>query len=125
MSIFRCPTTSTVQITGRCGIQKDSPWNITVILLSQFFFLFPTNQTGINKKIHGKCLSHIGIYLFKKTADIAIIRMFRICNCFPNNFSLRNKFTISKFVRPVHHLRHMLIRILVNIIECLLNSQFL
>ena len=125
MSIFRRPASRTVQIAGRCRIQKDSPWNITVILLSQFFFLFPANQTGINKKIHSKCLSHIGIYLFKKTADIAIIRMFRICNCFPNYFSLRNKFTISKFICPVHHLRHMLIRILVNIIECLLDSQFL
>ena len=125
MTILCGPAPGTVKIAGRCRIQKDCPWNIAVIFCPQFFFFFPSNQCRINKEVYCQRLCYIGINFLEKTANISVIWMFWIRDCFTDHPSLCNEFSICKLICPVHHLRHMFVWIFINIIKSLFNPQFL
>ena len=124
MTIFSSPTSSTVQITGRSRIKQNGPRNITIVFFTEFFFFRPSNQCGVYKEIDSQSFGNIRINIFKYFADIGIIWMIRIFNCFTDCFSLRREVAFRKLIRPVHQFFHVFIGIFVNIIECLFNAQF-
>ena len=51
MSIFCCPASCAVQITGTGRIQQNCPWYITVIFLRYLFLNGTALQAGINDKV--------------------------------------------------------------------------
>ena len=125
VSILCCPASCTVQITGTCRIKKYRPRNITAIFFTAFILSRPACKVCIDKEVCSQSFHNMWINISYQSMNKRIIRMFRIGNGFADHRSLCRKSTTGKFICPVHDLDKILIRIFVNIVECLFKSEFL
>ena len=125
VSILCCPASCTVQVTCTCWVKKDCPRDITAIFLTAFILFLPACKICIDKEVCNQSFHNMRINICYQSMNKRIIRMFRIRNGFADHCSLCRKSTTGKFICPVHDLDKILIRIFINIIECLFKSEFL
>ena len=124
ISIFCCPAAGAVKVAGAGRVQKDCPWNIAAVFLPAFFLFWPSYHRSVNKEIYRRCFHYVRVHVFQNVTDIAIIGVLRICNGIANGMPLLFKLTLGKFIRPVHDLYKIFVRVFIQIVKSLLQSEF-
>ena len=123
VAVFRRPAAGTVEVAGRGRVQQDGPGNVAAILPPRLLLGAPANQVRVDEEIDADGLDHILVNIAEQVQHILVIGMIRIFDNFPQDRPLGRKFSFCKFVRPIHQLQQILLRIFIKIAERLLQAQ--
>ena len=123
VAVFRSPASGAVKVTCGSGIQQDCPRDVAVVLLTKLFLNLPALQVYIKEEIVDDSLDDFTVYVEQDVSDIRIIRMLRILDGILYGFDLARKLTAGKLVNGFHDLHHILFRIFVDIIHCLVQTE--
>ena len=124
VAVLSGPAAGAVEVAGTGGVQKNGPWNIAAIFLAALLLLGPSNQGGVDKEVHGDGLHNLRVDVCHQPLNEGIIGVLWIRDCLADKLPLRFKLAACKLIRPIHQLYEIFFRILIQVVESLLQSEF-
>ena len=113
VAVLSCPAAHTVQVAGGGGVKQDGPGDIAIVLCAKLFFPRPADEVGVDKEVYRRCFHDLGIYVTDDVPNIGIVSIVGVFDRRTHRSALSRKFPVCEFVRPVHELDKVGLRILI------------
>ena len=117
VAVLGGPAAHTVQVAGGSGVEQNGPGDVAVVLGAELFFLLPTDEVGVDKEVHRRCFHDLGIYVTDDVANIGVVSVVGIFDRRTHRSALSRRYSDCEFVRPVHELDEVCLRVLVQHIK--------
>ena len=124
VAVFRGPAACAVKIAGGSRIQQNGPGNVAVILLTKVFLDLPPLQVDVEKEVVDDGLDNVALHIKQYVPDIRIVGMLRFTDGILDCLDLAGKMTAGKLVNGFHDFHHVLLRILVDEVNRLTQTEF-
>ena len=116
IAVLGCPAARAMQVAGARGVEQDSPRNVALVLFAVIFLLRPSEQVAVDNKRLEQFGSHLGIET--ENAHDQVIPIAATLDDVGECLALHGKYAIGdQFVHEVHDFSDIVLRIVVEIID--------
>ena len=123
VAVLRRPAAGAVEIAGGGGVQQDGPGDVAVVLLAVGLLPVPADEVGVQEEVGRHGLHDLGVHVVHHMQDVVVVGVLGVLDGRPDGGPLALELAVRELVRPVHDVPEVLLRVLIEVVEGLLQAH--